>query len=266
MPDMTSLTTDHDARIQDQFTRQARPFADLKAHSQESVLALIVETAAIGGADRVLDVACGPGLLTCAVARVAREVTGIDIVPAMIERARLQQAHVDLANLTWQVGDARALPFPDASFDRVLTRFSFHHLEEPARVLREMARVCRPGGTVTVVDVAPAAENLAAYDQMERLRDPSHAHALTLDQMLALFEGAGLALRAPVQFRLEMEMERQLAASFPHPGDGDRIRASFARDADSGEDRLGVGAHRGKGGAIYFAYPCTIVCGARAAS
>lgn len=251
-------TSDHDRLILDQFTRQADPFADLAAHSATSSMRLVLAATGVGAGDEVLDVACGPGLLTCALARVARRVVGVDLVPAMLERARKEQERAGLDNLTWQAGDARALPFGDATFDQVVTRFSFHHLLDPAQALGEMVRVCRPGGTVTVVDAAPAAEARAAYDEWETLRDPSHARALTLAELEALFDGARLAGRRSERFRLEMELEAQLAASFPHPGDGERLRARFREDIARGIDRPDLGAQL-RDGAVWFAYPCAIV-------
>ena len=254
--------SDHDRLILDQFTRQADPFADLAAHSAASSMRLVLAASGVGADDEVLDVACGPGLLTCALARVARRAVGVDVVPAMLERARKEQQRAGLDNLAWQAGDARALPFADASFDRVVTRFSFHHLVDPAQALGEMVRVCRPGGIVTVVDAAPAAQARAAYDEWETLRDPSHARALTLAELEALFDSAGLTRRPSERFRLDMELEAQLAASFPQPGDGDRLRARFREDIARDVDRPDLGAHL-RDGAVWLAYPCAIVTARR---
>ena len=64
------------------------------------------------------------------------------------------------------------LPFADRTFDAVVTRFSFHHLEDPKKALDEMVRVCRPGGRVVVCDVyTTTADQAAEYDRLERLRD-----------------------------------------------------------------------------------------------
>jgi len=163
--------------IVDQFTRQAVPFAQMPDHSPELILA----TSEVGPTDTVLDVACGPGVLACAFAQVARHVTGIDLAPAMIDRAKaLQQSH-SLANLTWRIGDVLPLPLPDASFSLVFTHYSFHHFLDPKAVLAEMVRVCSPGGRVAVVDVFTSSpEQAEAFNRMERLRDPSHVRALSL--------------------------------------------------------------------------------------
>src|SRR5437016_10621657 len=127
----TSRPSEHRHEILDQFTRQATPFATAPGIRDEAALKLIVECSGAGPDDTVLDVACGPGLVVAAFARVVRHATGIDITPAMLK------------------------PWPDASFSIVTSRFAFHHFLDPLAVLREMKRVAAPGGRVVVVDSTP---------------------------------------------------------------------------------------------------------------
>jgi len=192
----------HREAILDQFTRQA--------------LRIVVDFSAAGPDDTVLDVACGPGILACAFARVARHVTGIDLTPAMLERARLLQAEQGLTNLTWRHGDVLPLPFADGEFTLVVSRFAFHHLLEPAAVLAEMRRVCAPGGTVMVIDSAPAPEKAAAFNALERLRDPSHTRALPLAEHATLFARVGLEPPRQTFYRLPTDLDGLLSRSFPH--------------------------------------------------
>src|SRR5262249_23010398 len=144
------LSVDHRSRILDQFTRQAVPFSQSPSVSNPEALNTIVRAAEAGPGDTSLDVACGPRLLVCAVARVVRFATGIDLTPAMLEQARKIQQEQGLTNLSWQQGDVTALPYPDAHFSIVSSRFLFHHLEDPLAVLKEMKRVAKPGGRVVV--------------------------------------------------------------------------------------------------------------------
>ncbi len=246
----------HQQSIIDQFSRQAVPFAEMPAHSDDAAFELLFQIAGFKSDDRVLDVGCGPGIVTCAVARRVAEATGLDLTPAMIAQARQLQQQQGLANLTWAVGDMQALPFADETFSCVLTRYTFHHLLSPQAVLQEMARVTRPGGQVVLIDVAPAREQRAAYDQVERWRDPSHTQALVLDEMLMLGERAALHSPKTAFYRLEVELERLLAASFPNPGDDDKVRQRFAADLDRNE--LGVGAHL-RNHSIWFSFPIAIV-------
>src|SRR5215472_12165168 len=133
----------HDSRILDQFTRQAVPFSTAPAIRNEEALNRIVQWAGTGPDDTVLDVACGPGLLACAFAKVAKHATGIDMTPAMLEQARKTQQEQGLKNLSWQQGDVYLLPFPEAQFSIVSSRFVLHHLQNPLAALKEMNRVCQ---------------------------------------------------------------------------------------------------------------------------
>ena len=144
---MEERATQQRRLILDQFTRQAVPFSQLPAHSNDEANRLLIDLARVGPLGTVLDVACGPGLVACALARIARHVTGVDLTPAMIEQAQARQQGMGLTNLTWLIGDAAPLPFPDHRFSVVVSRFSFHHFLDPAAVLGEMVRVCSSGGT-----------------------------------------------------------------------------------------------------------------------
>jgi ubiquinone/menaquinone biosynthesis C-methylase UbiE/GrpB-like predicted nucleotidyltransferase (UPF0157 family)/8-oxo-dGTP pyrophosphatase MutT (NUDIX family) len=246
---------EHQRLILDQFTKQAVPFSQMPDHSPELILA----AAEVGPTDTVLDVACGPGALACAFAQVARHVTGIDLTPAMIDQAKaLQQSH-GLANLTWRIGHVLPMPFPEASFSLVFTRYSFHHFLDPKGVLAEMVRVCSSGGRVAVVDVfTSSTEQAEAFNRMEKLRDPSHVRALSLEELTGLFHEADLLNVRRQFYKHEFGLEPVLKGSFPNPGDADKIRQLV--EDDLGVDRLGLGVHR-KDGDIHFAYPIVILVG-----
>ena len=248
--------TEHREAILDQFTRQAIPFATAPSIRDEAALRLIVEWSGAGPDDTVLDVACGPGLVVAAFARVARHVTGIDLTPAMLERARAHVAEQGLTNVSWRQGDVLPLPWPDASFTIVHARFAFHHFLDPFAVLKEMKRVCAPGGTVMVVDSAPAPDKADAFNRMERLRDPSHVRALPIDEHLELFRRAGLQEPRVTTYRLEGELESLLARSFPRPGDADVIRRLFAESL--ADDALGIQTRR-DGDVLRYGFPVAVI-------
>jgi len=252
---MSGPANEHQRLILDQFTKQAAPFAQMQNHSPELLLAV----SDAGPNDTVLDVACGPGLMACAFASVARNVTGIDLTPAMIVQARKLQESQGLTNLMWRVGDVQTLPFAADSFSLVFTRYSFHHLIDPGAVLAEMVRVCSPGGRVVVADVFTSnAEQADAYNRMEMLRDPSHVRALSIEELTGLFAAAGFREVLTQVYKHEMELEQVLQRSFPNPGDADKIRQIFVEDL--GVDRLGVGAAR-RDGHIHYAYPVVVLVG-----
>src|SRR3989440_6577199 len=151
--------------VLDQFTRQATPFANSAAMRDEDALRLLVEFSGAGRDNTLLDVACGPGLVVAAFARVCRQATGIDLTPAMIDKAREHAAAAGLANVAWHIGNVLPLPFPDRAFSIVVSRFAFHHFPDPLAVLREMARQHAPG---------------------------PHTRALSLAELRGLFGAAGL--------------------------------------------------------------------------
>jgi len=246
------MASHHDT-IRDQFTRQAVPFSTAAPIRDERALQLLVETTGAGPGDDVLDVACGPGLVACAFARAGARVTGIDLTPAMIERARALAAEQSLDDAVFRVGDVLPLPFADASFSVVISRFAFHHFQDPAAVLAEMRRVCRPGGRVAVADLlaSPEPEKAAAFHAMEILRDPSHARALTLAELRALFRDAGLGAPREAYWGMEIEVEALMKRSFPKPGSEAAIRKMFAEAVDG--DRMGLGLRR-QDGQIWFTY------------
>lgn len=248
----------HQALTIDQFTRQAVPFARLPGHS--SSLDLLTQLCQPTAADRAVDVACGPGLVACHFAPLVGHITGLDITPEMIRQAEKAQAGRGLKNMAWQVGSADPLPFADETFSLVITRYSFHHFQRPGAVLAEMVRVCRPGGRVLVADVVQPAEKAAAYDEIELLRDPSHVHALSRDEFAGLFASSGLKSVQFAEYKIELALEDQLAASFPVAGGADRIRELMR--ADVGVDRRGVSAHW-VGSELCYAIPIVVAVGTK---
>jgi ubiquinone/menaquinone biosynthesis C-methylase UbiE len=250
----------HSDRILDQFTRQAVPFSQAQAIRNEEALDRIVQWAQTGPGDTVLDVACGPGLLVCAFARVARHATGIDLTLAMLEQARKLQQEKGLSNVTWQPGNVYSLPFPHAQFSIVSSRFAFHHLQEPLAALNEMKRVCKPGGRIVVADMSPLPEKASALNAAEVLRDPSHVRALPTNELCDLFEEAGLTTPQVTSYRMEGEMEDLLARSFPNEGDAERLRKIYADSL--ADDALDLNT-RQKNGKIYYSFPVAVLVGVR---
>jgi SAM-dependent methyltransferase len=245
--------TAHDERIVAQFTRWAKPFAELPIHAEAEAMGQTIAACMPGPDLDVLDVACGPGILAAELARDFRHVTGIDITPAMIDQARARQIRMGLDNLAWRVGDATALPFDDGRFDRVTTRYSFHHMPDPAAALAEMKRVCREDGRIVVIDATPTPETQQAYDAMELLRDPSHTSALTLDHLRRIGREAGLREVSIDGYRLEARLETLADAE-----DMPALIEMFDADIAEGRDRIGVGARRASDG-IRFHFPVSIV-------
>ncbi len=253
----------HQDLILDQFTRQATPFSTADTITDANALRMIVDAAAPGPGDTVLDLACGGGIIVCAFAPEVKHATGIDMTPAMLDRARQLAAEKGLANVSWDQGDVGSLPYADGAFDIVVTRFSMHHFLDPIGVLREMVRVCAPGGRVVVVDMYASEDptKAAEWNRAEKLRDPSHVRCLTLTELKALFGAAGLPAPEAGFYELRDEVRNLLRRSFPNPGDDVKIVEMFAASAE--DDRMGIPVRR-EGDRINYAYPIAILAARRA--
>jgi SAM-dependent methyltransferase len=133
---------------------------------------------------QVLEVGCGPGHLSIRLARHGFAVTGLDLDPAMIDRARAnadRPGNSDQRRPTFLVGDVAALAFPDRSFDLVVSTLSMHHWADPTAGLAEIGRVLRPGGRALVWDLRPGVRPHLFGPRHADLPDPvQHARGTLL--------------------------------------------------------------------------------------
>jgi SAM-dependent methyltransferase len=161
---------------------------------------LLVKFAAIGGRDVVLDVGSGTGALSFAIAEAApaARITGIDFSPAYVEFA---QSRASGDRVTFRVGDAQALQFPNASFDKTVSLLVMNFIPDPAKALREMMRVTRPGGTAAaaVWDYGDGMQMLrvfwdeaVALDPAIGKRDERHMPLCRRGELAALWRSNGL--------------------------------------------------------------------------
>lgn len=114
----------------------------------------LVDAADLRPGSKVLDVAGGSGNTAIAAARVFAEVTSLDYVPSLLERSRRRAEAEGLSYETVE-GDAEAMPFPDGSFDAVISVVGVMFAPDHARAASELLRVCRPGGTIALASWCP---------------------------------------------------------------------------------------------------------------
>jgi ubiquinone/menaquinone biosynthesis C-methylase UbiE len=223
----------HKAVVQESFTRQANVYAVTPTVADPDRIERLVEAVNPAPESRVLEVACGPGFLALAFAKRCREAVGLDLTDAPLAIAEKNRCERGLANARFQRGDADRMPFADGEFDVVVCRFAFHHFEEPGRVLREMARVCRPQGKVAVEDLVSSEHRTRGdyQNRFERLRDPSHTRVLVPSELLTLLTAANLELERLYSGQLVQNLERWLANSQTPPGLAAKVRAMIERDA-----------------------------------
>jgi SAM-dependent methyltransferase len=108
----------------------------------------LVRFARVNGDHAVLDVGTGTGVVAITARNIGAKVTGLDLTPALLAQARESAAVAGHDDIAWHEGDAEALPFPDASFDVVLSQFGHMFAPRPEVAVGEMLRVLKPGGTI----------------------------------------------------------------------------------------------------------------------
>lgn len=261
---MQATLDDHKAVVQQEFTRQAAAYAANPSVADRGRVARLVDAVAPAPDARVLDVATGPGYVAMGFAAVCREVVGLDLTAAPLQIADEKRQGQGVRNLRFMVGDAEQLPFEPGAFDVVVCRLALHHVENPRRVLGEMARVCRDGGTIAVEDlVASEHPDRAAYhNRVETLRDPSHVRAVSLSELLGLFAAVGLDVQRVYTETNALEVERWLANAQTPPERAQDVRALIERDA--AHDLSGVQPFR-RDGALWFTHHTAVVIGRKLA-
>jgi ubiquinone/menaquinone biosynthesis C-methylase UbiE len=207
--------------IRDRFTRTVEAFGDFAVSYRAQFADRLVELTDAGPADRAVDLACGPGTLALQFAKKIRWVCGVDLTPAMLDRARRTAAAENLGNLSFMLGDALALPIGDGTLDVAVTSYSLHHMADGARVISEMARVVKRGGRVGIIDIfVPEDPRVGELNnRIERLRDPSHTCTLTLSEFDKMLTGAGLRLAANEVHEMPRSFNHWMQVAGWKPGD-----------------------------------------------
>jgi ubiquinone/menaquinone biosynthesis C-methylase UbiE len=160
------MTTDPFAQFKAAQKQGWAYFAPLEAATTIPA-AHLAKHAGIKAGQRFLDVACGTGVLSVTAARLGAHVTGLDLTPELLERARYN-SQVAEVEIDWHEGDVEALPFADATFDVVASQFGHIFAPRPAMAISEMLRVLKPGGAIAFSTWPPD----AFIGRMFTLREP----------------------------------------------------------------------------------------------
>jgi len=196
--------------VRDHFTETAQVFGDYALASRVAEAERLARMVGARAGDCAVDLACGSGTLALRFAHHVRWICGVDLTPAMLNRAQHFAANESILNVAFALGDAEALPFADDTLDLAVTSYSLHHMSDPSRVIGEMARVVNRGGRVGVFDILVPEDSSVAEmnNRIERIRDRSHTRTLPRSEFEAYFANHGLRI-------LETYVEAQLR-SFDH--------------------------------------------------
>lgn len=190
--------------------------------------------------DVCLDVAHGGGPLAAALASRVRVATSADIAaprrttegraPTVLFRPGTGRHDTDTITVR---ADPSALPYQDGSFSLVTCRSSINRLADRTGALREMLRVCRPGGRLIIADLVRTRHTAPERERLELLRDPDHRGTPSVALLTELITGVGADLRRLDVFSIERPIDPWLADS-PDPSAADRIRDALLTEIDGG--------------------------------
>lgn len=207
-----------------QFGANASNYATSPVHAKGASLARMVELVEPQPDWNALDVASAAGHTAFAFAPHVASVVASDLTPEMVALAAERASELGHNNVTAKLADAEALPFDDASFDLVTCRIAPHHFPNPQTFIVEVTRVLRPGGTFAMVDnVVPDNASVAkTYNDWERVRDPSHIEALSMERWESLCRGAAMTIAhaetAPKQMGFQFWVDNMSVPNELRPG------------------------------------------------
>lgn len=207
---MSSHTTTVKQSVNQQFSDVAANYRTSKGHATGNALQRMADLIGELDAPHVLDLGCGAGHATLAVAPVSANVIAYDLSEAMLAQVMLLAAERGANNVSTHQGDVEQLPFEDASFDAVITRVSAHHWPNPLAALCEARRVLRPNGKLLVQDiVAPETPAEDSFLQtFEVLRDKSHVRDHSVSQWQQMLGAAGFTSRVVEEWRWAISFEK----------------------------------------------------------
>lgn len=227
---------DQQQLVASQFGPRADAYVTSAVHAQGEDLQRIAGWAAAhltgkNGPARALDMGCGGGHVAFALAPHASDVVAYDLSPDMLAAVAKTAAGKGLANITVQQGRVESLPFPDASFDMVVSRYSAHHWRGFDAALTEARRVLKPDGVAVFADIVAPADKLCDtwMQSIELLRDPSHQRDYSEAEWHDALQRAGFKPGKPFTHRLRLEFSSWLARMATPPVQADAIRALFAQ-------------------------------------
>ena len=195
--------------VRKQFGDHAADYVTSTVHAQGKSLARLVELTNPQPTWLMLDVSTGAGHTALAFAPHVAHVVATDLTPEMLHAAQGLAQERRVKNIEFRVADAQRLPFESDHFNLVANRIALHHYPDMHSAIREMARVCKPGGLVALVDNIVPSENETAIfvNKFETLRDPSHHWAYPVPELDNAFAEAKLVVTHSMTLSKPMEFE-----------------------------------------------------------
>jgi SAM-dependent methyltransferase len=203
----------HEALVAGQFDPRAEAYLKSVVHARGPDLEDFARLIGKRPEARALDLGCGGGHVAFLLAGLVGEVAAVDLSPTMTATVAAEAKRRGLANLDVRQAAVEALPWADATFDIVVSRYSAHHWRDIGAGLEEARRVLKPGGLAVFMDsFSPVDPLLDTWLQgLELLRDPSHVRNLSLAQWRAQLAAAGLTPAEASTYRLHLDFAQWIA-------------------------------------------------------
>lgn len=229
------------------FGSNAAQYLTSTVHSAGADLDKLRDAVAVSRARRVLDLGCGAGHASYALARGgAKQIVAYDLAPAMLAVVAAEARSRGYAQIQTSEGPAESLPFPDAGFDLVVTRYSAHHWLDMRRGIHEAARVLKPGGLLIVIDVLSPENPLldTVLQTVEVLRDLSHVRNYRESEWRGVLTGEGFSAPISHRWKLPMEFAGWVARIGTSAARIEALKTVFDELAGEARDYFSVGANR----------------------
>lgn len=199
-------THSHHDNVEKQFGSQAQAYLTSTVHASGRDLQRLAARLADFPQAQVLDLGCGAGHASFVAAEKVAKVTAYDLSSQMLEVVAQAAQDKGLNNIATCQGYAESLPFDDARFDVVISRYSAHHWHDVGQALREVKRVLKAGGTLIIMDIMSPGHPVRDIwlQTVEALRDTSHVRNYSSGEWLALAAEAGLAIDNMITDRLPL--------------------------------------------------------------
>ncbi|MDR2012678.1 MAG: class I SAM-dependent methyltransferase [Rhodanobacter sp.] len=225
----------HHEHVADAFGTTATAYLTSPVHATGADLENLAATfAATCGNAQVLDMGCGAGHASFAVAPHVHAVVAYDIALPMLETVAMAAQERGLTAIRTQHGAAESLPFAAASFDWVISRMSAHHWRSVPAALAEVYRVLKPAGKLKFIDIAGIDDPLCDthIQAIELLRDGSHIRDYRADEWLEMLDAAGFSGTVTQRWRIAIDFDTWVARMRTPPERISAIRSLWARAPD----------------------------------
>ncbi len=234
------MPTDTKRLIQQQFGANAAGYVTSSTHAQGRSLARLVDLLDPQPGWRVLDIATGGGHTTLAFAQRSRNAVATDLTHPMLQAARSHIEQMGITHVTCCQSDAERFPFATNRYDAVVCRIAAHHFPDVATFVQESARVLKPGGVLALADnmVSGEAKIAQFFNTFEKLRDPSHHWAYSLEDWQTFFFTAGLAVAHSEMFQKEIDFDDWAARAGVAGNDLTRLRVLLVQAPDAPREWL----------------------------